>query len=94
MVSIVTQDLPFLGYRLGPDQGGLSMADVRSVLNAISNLDQKVDNLYRRANHGNADVPTKENYNRKGLRQDHDELKASIAALATKVDEVKTHLNP
>jgi uncharacterized protein (TIGR02594 family) len=23
MVSIVTQDLPFLGYRLGPDQGGL-----------------------------------------------------------------------
>jgi uncharacterized protein (TIGR02594 family) len=94
MVSIVTQGLPFLGYRLGPDQGGLSMADVRSVLNAISNLDQKVDNLYRRANHGEANVPTTENFNRKGLRQDHDELKASIAALATKVDRVKTHLNP
>ena len=70
------------------------MAEVRTVLNAISNLDQKVNNLYRRANHGEANVPTTENFNRKGLRQDHDELKASIAALATKVDELGAHSHP
>lgn len=92
MVSIVTQDLPFLGYRLGPDQGGLSMADVQDILKVIGRLDQKVDDLYRRENHGEANVPTTDDFSRKGLRKDHDALQASITALATKVDEVKTQL--
>jgi uncharacterized protein (TIGR02594 family) len=37
-VSIVTQNLPFLGYRLAPDQGGLSMADVDDILNKLELL--------------------------------------------------------
>ena len=37
-VSIVTQPLPFLGYRLAPDQGGLSMADVDEILKRLELL--------------------------------------------------------
>jgi hypothetical protein len=93
-ISIADSDCIASAVDAGLAPGGLSMADVKDILEAISNLDQKVDNLWRRANHGEANVPTTENFNRKGLRQDHDELKASIAALAKKVDELGTHSHP
>jgi hypothetical protein len=89
-ISIADSDCIAVDAGLAP--GGLSMADVKDILDAISKLDQKVDNLYRRANHGEANVPTTDDFSRKGLRKDHDKLEASITALATKVDEVKTQL--
>jgi hypothetical protein len=91
-ISIADSDWIASAVDAGLALGGLSMADVQDILDAISKLDQKVDNLYRRANHGEANVPTTDDFSRKGLRKDHDALQASITALATKVDEVKTQL--
>jgi uncharacterized protein (TIGR02594 family) len=71
---------------------GLSMADVQNVLKAISNLDQKVDDLYRRENHGEANVPTTDDFSRKGLRKDHETLQKSIDDLAKQVNELKTQV--
>jgi hypothetical protein len=70
------------------------MADVQAILKVIGRLDQKVDDLYRRENHGEANVPTTDDFSRKGLRKDHETLQKSIDDLAKQVNELKPRWAP
>jgi uncharacterized protein (TIGR02594 family) len=83
-VSIVTQNLPFLGYRLGPqDQGGLSMADVEDILKRLELL-RVGDKVGKSDPH---DFASLEGVGRKvdEARADIDWLKAAMKKIAEKV---------
>jgi uncharacterized protein (TIGR02594 family) len=83
-VSIATQNLPFLGYRLGPQvQGGLSMADVDDILKKLELL---------RVGEKKGDFDPHDFASLEGVsmrlndaRADIDWLKRSVRAIAAKV---------
>jgi hypothetical protein len=69
----------------GEGGGDLSVADAQDILDRLDKMSGQIDDLYRRANHAQADVPTAEaggDFSRKGLRKDHDALQAALGDLA------------
>jgi uncharacterized protein (TIGR02594 family) len=82
-VSIATQNLPFLGYRLGPVQGGLSMADVKDILEKLELL--RVGE--KKGQFDPHDFASLEGVSMRvnDARADIDWLKRSVKAIAAKV---------